>query len=301
MNGLTLSYILTTFNKLDYLKLTLPLLIQARREDEEIIVVDGGSGDGTKDYLTQLFREKQIDQFISEPDRGEAQGSNKAMLLAKGTLIKIITDDDLFDFNAIQDCKKFLLQHPSIDVLGFDGYSCKLADKPRFEKTNFIHGYKKWQQDGSAFLFCGLSLMIRRSALSYLGLFNTSYRIIDMEYALRISSLRSNIAFYTGPAFINLVNPESNSVKFYDTIREEYKRLRRAYPEAHINFRLNNPILMLKERINRLRKKHLTTIRPDKSVIMRQYSISIERGLELLNKNLQQPYEFLTRLHDSAA
>ena len=41
----TLSYVLTTFNKLDYLKITLPLLIEARKPDEEIVVVDGGSTD----------------------------------------------------------------------------------------------------------------------------------------------------------------------------------------------------------------------------------------------------------------
>ena len=118
-----LSYILTTYNKLDYLKITLPYLLAACYPDEEIVIVDGGSSDGTVEYLQALLDQKKIHYFISEKDFGEAHGTNKAFLAAKGQLLKIITDDDVFDFEALQRCKKFMLEHPSVDILGFDGYA----------------------------------------------------------------------------------------------------------------------------------------------------------------------------------
>ena len=46
---ISLSYILTTFNKLAYLKISLPYLIASRQQDEEIVIVDGGSKDGARD------------------------------------------------------------------------------------------------------------------------------------------------------------------------------------------------------------------------------------------------------------
>jgi glycosyltransferase involved in cell wall biosynthesis len=281
----SLSYVLTSFNKLDYLKITLPLLIAACKPDEEIVVVDGGSTDGTKDYLEQLFKENKIHALLSEKDKGEAHGINKALFLAKGALIKIITDDDLYDFDAIQACKKYMLEHRETDVLGFDGYSCKVVEKPKFEKTNFIEGFQHWKKDGSAFLFCGLSLLIRKSSLAYLGLFNANYKIIDMEYSLRITSMKSKIAFYTGHAFINIINPASNSVKFYDVIRKEYHKLRRTYPEARLNFRINNPILMMKERLNRVALKVKPASLPDARTLFAQYENLIPKGLELFKKN----------------
>jgi glycosyltransferase involved in cell wall biosynthesis len=289
----SMSYVLTSFNKLDYLKITLPLVIQACKPDEEIVVVDGGSTDGTKDYLESLFKDKKIHVLLSEKDKGEAHGINKALFLAKGGLIKIITDDDLYDFEAIQDCKKHMLEHRETDVLGFDGYSCKVAEKPKFEKTNFIEGFQHWKRDGSAFLFCGLSLLIRKSSLPYLGLFNTNYKIIDMEYSLRITSMKSKIAFYTGHAFVNIINPASNSVKFYDVIRKEYHKLRRTYPEARLNFRINNPILMMKERLNRIALKVKPVSMPDPQTLFVQYETLIPKGLELFKKNRIVSFEIL--------
>jgi len=293
MSAVTLSYVLTTFNKLDYLKLTLPLLIKACKADEEIVIVDGGSTDGTKEYLEQFFREKKIQQLLSEKDRGEAHGTNKALFLAKGDVIKIITDDDLFDFEAIQVCKQYMLKHPETDVLGFDGYSCKVSEKPKFDKTNFIDGYRLWKKEGSAFLFCGLSLMLRRTSLTYLGIFNTNYTIVDMEYTIRISSLPSQIAFYTGPAFINIVNPASNSVKFYDSIRKEFTKLRRAYPHAHLNFRINNPILMMKERLHRMALKIQPAPVPDPIWILKTYKELVTKGQDVFRLNQRNNYEIL--------
>ncbi len=289
----TLSYVLTTFNKLDYLKITLPLLIEACKTDEEIVVVDGGSSDGSKAFLEHLLKEKKIHTLLSEQDHGEAHGINKALLLAKGDLIKIITDDDLYDFEAIQVCKNYMLQHPKTDVLGFDGYSCKVVDKPRFEKTNFITGFHQRKKEGTAFLFCGLSLLIRSSSLPYLGLFNASYKIIDMEYSLRITSMKCKLAFYTGYAFINIVNPASNSVKFYDVIRKEYHKLRRTYPEAKLNFRINNPILMMKERLNRLTQKLKPETLPEHSTLLLHYATVIQKGRALFELNQNQTFEIL--------
>jgi len=288
MSQFTLTYVLTTFNKLDYLKITLPYLIQACKPDEEIVIVDGGSTDGTNEFLSTLFKENKIHTFVSEKDHGEAHGTNKALLMARGDLIKIITDDDLFDFKAIQICKKYMQEHPETDVLGFDGYSCKVSDKPKFERTNFIQGFYNWKNEGSAFLFCGLSLLIRRSSLTYLGLFNTNYKIVDMEYTLRISTLKGHIAFYTGLAFINIVNPGSNSVKFYDSIRKEFTKLRRTYPKAHLNFRLNNPILMMKERLHRMALKIQPAPLPDSAWILKNYKELVQKGQDLFTLNQKQ-------------
>ena len=101
-NEKNLSYVLTTYNKLSYLKVTVPQLLAACDEDDEIVVYDGGSTDGTREYFQKLFEEGKIHQFKSEKDFGEANGYNKAMLAAKGKIIKIISDDDAYYFPGIK-------------------------------------------------------------------------------------------------------------------------------------------------------------------------------------------------------
>jgi hypothetical protein len=112
-----------------------------------------------------------------------------------------------------------------------------------------------------------------------------------------VSSLRSEIAFYTGPAFINIVNPASNSVKFYGAIRKEFTTLRRAYPDAHLNFRINNPILMMKERLSRIALKLKSHTHPDPSSCLNHYEQLVKKGLEVFHVAPTETYTIIDSLH----
>ena len=58
--AIALSYIIATRNRLPFLTITLEKLIRELLEDEEIVVIDGNSADGTKEYLLQLYNEGKI-------------------------------------------------------------------------------------------------------------------------------------------------------------------------------------------------------------------------------------------------
>ncbi len=218
MHVYQLSYILTTYNKLQYLKIVLPLLIDACRPDEEIVITDGGSTDGTIEYLKDLLDQKKIHQFISEKDFGESHGTNKAMLMAKGAIIKIITDDDLFHYPTIQLAKQYMLEDPSIDVFGFDGFGFNIESKTA-NKRAVWETYSQWQSDRKPFIFSGLSLMLRKSSLTYIGFLNSTQKAVDFEYTLRITALKQvNLKWIKNWAFINVANSSSNSNKFHKEI-----------------------------------------------------------------------------------
>lgn len=289
---ITLSYVMTTYNKLSYLKITLPYLIDACKEDEEIVIVDGGSTDGTKEFLEELYQNKKIHQYISEKDFGEAHGTNKAILLAKGELLKIITDDDIFDFDLINDAKKFLLTNTNVDVLGYDGwgYSSKYH---KFEKTEYIKGFKIWKEKNIPFIFCGLSLLIRKKSLSNLGLLSTDFKIIDMEYTIRISSQNTVIAFCEELGFVNIVTPNSNSQKFYKTIRKEQKRLQSGHPSITKSFKINNPVIYIKDKLNDFKLNNLK-LKNDEHNQSFDYSLTVKLSIEKLKFSSEtKQYNFI--------
>ena len=120
-NATTLSYIITTKNKLPYLKESMERLLQHVKNDEEIIVADGASTDGTKEFLSDLKRTGKIKYFVSEPDFGESHGLNKLLFVARGVLITVITDDDVFHYPAIEACKKFMLSETQVDMVSTEG------------------------------------------------------------------------------------------------------------------------------------------------------------------------------------
>jgi glycosyltransferase involved in cell wall biosynthesis len=291
MGEITLSYILTTYNKFQYLSVTLPLLIANKKADEEIVIVDGGSTDGTTEYLSRLLQEKKIDQFLSEKDGGEAHGTNKAMFMARGTLIKIITDDDVYHYPTIQICKHFMLSHNLIDMLGFNGFGFNTNQPANtFTKSEQVEAYKKWQITGRPFLFSGLSFMMRRASLAYMGLFNTNFKIVDYEYAIRVTSMKIRLAFYTGMGYVNIVNPGSNSHKFYETLHSERRRLARMYPAFRQPISYKHVLMRAKDLIS---KKILR--KPLSEIAQHDYKNIVEAGIKKLDEHAAgKNFVFLT-------
>jgi glycosyltransferase involved in cell wall biosynthesis len=256
-NNISLSYVLTTFNKLSYLKITLDHLVANRQDDEEILITDGGSSDGTAEYLQGMLQEKKISWFISEKDKGEAHGTNKAILRARGTLIKIITDDDVFDYTIIRNCKEWMLKNPATSIVATSGGSVYYKDKEVKVNLHSLNDFKPNSLNKDVW-FSGLSIMFRRDALPLIGLLNASFKIVDFEYIHRIKRLRIPIAFYNSYSFLNIINPSSNSLKFNELLWKEHKKITFLYSNSFF-FRLRYYFSYLKNlwlaKIGRMRTK----------------------------------------------
>src|ERR1035437_5593558 len=225
MAEITLSYVLTTFNKISYIKVVLPELIRNKKIDEEIIVIDGGSTDGTCEFISELKRTNKIDYFISERDMGEAHGFNKGVLLAKGDLIKVVTDDDAYNYMVIKRCKDFMIQHPEIDVLGGNTGNVSLGNKNSINwDEDFYLDFLKWQEGKlNSFFFNGTCLMIRRSSFPLIGLFDSNILLTDMEYTLRMTGV-ANLAWCTSFISVRILNPRSNNLVFKQRAIEESEK-----------------------------------------------------------------------------
>lgn len=222
---LALSYILTTRNKLDSLRAVLERLVAAKQFDEEILVIDGASTDGTKEYLEGLFQAGKIDQYLSEQDWGESHGFNKGLLMARGELVKVITDDDYFFYPAIQVCKQFMLEHPEVDLLATNGGKKTYAVDAVVGELGYVEAYQAWSVNRTPFAFCGLGLLFRRRSLPLTGLFDPQYVKVDAEFGLRVTSGKTNLAWYTGKAFVHIANPNGNTIKKHRRIYEETLKL----------------------------------------------------------------------------
>jgi len=223
---LNLSFIIATRNRLPFLKITLEKLMADLQHDEEIVVVDGDSSDGTKAYLQKLLNEGKIHQYLSERDKNQAHAWNKAMLMAKGTIIKKIIDDDVFCYKAIRACKNVMLFNEAIDVIISNDLGSSLNNYQNIQKLSRLSQFEKWNNGlVPSFTFGDVHMLIRRSSLAYTGVYNTGYVMMDWEYSLRISYLRANIGYYTGYNALSVAHPESvSSLKNNKLVDEQGKR-----------------------------------------------------------------------------
>ena len=88
-----ISIITATLNSIKYLPDLLHSISQQSYTNYEHIVIDGGSTDGTLEYLRAS---KQVNLIISEPDDGLYDALNKGVRISSGEVIGFLHSDDVF-------------------------------------------------------------------------------------------------------------------------------------------------------------------------------------------------------------
>jgi glycosyltransferase involved in cell wall biosynthesis len=90
------SIITPSFNQAKYLHDTArSVLNQAGPFDLEWIVIDGGSTDGSVDYLKSLKHDTRV-RWVSEKDNGQSEAINKGFAMAGGDMLAWLNSDDIY-------------------------------------------------------------------------------------------------------------------------------------------------------------------------------------------------------------
>lgn len=93
INTMKISVITVCFNNLPGLRRTIPSVLSQTYTGYEYIVIDGGSTDGSKEYLQA---QERIDYWVSEPDEGVYNAMNKAVQKAHGEYCVFMNAGDTF-------------------------------------------------------------------------------------------------------------------------------------------------------------------------------------------------------------
>lgn len=92
------SIVVVSLNPGERLKKTIYSILEQTFTDYEVIIKDGGSKDGSADFLTEegiLEKYPQI-QWITQPDKSIYDGMNQAVSYAKGKYVQFLNCGDLF-------------------------------------------------------------------------------------------------------------------------------------------------------------------------------------------------------------
>lgn len=110
-----ISIVIPCYNATNTIERTIKSLINQHYTNLELILIDGGSNDGTmeivesyKDYFTKV---------ISEPDSGQANALNKGFKIATGEIWGWLCADDEFTAGALLYFAKLFQNQPEIDLI----------------------------------------------------------------------------------------------------------------------------------------------------------------------------------------
>ena len=93
------SIITVNYNNKEGLRKTIESVIHQTYRDFEYIVIDGGSTDGSAEILKEY--DKDIDYWVSEPDKGIYNAMNKGIVQAHGDYLNFMNSGDCFYANDI--------------------------------------------------------------------------------------------------------------------------------------------------------------------------------------------------------
>lgn len=191
-----ITIIIAVYNGADTLQRCIDSITAQTYHNIEVIVMDGGSTDGTLDIIR--FNQEQIAYWESESDRGIYHAWNKALQHATGDWICFLGSDDFFKNETVLSSslpyliqasrKKIYIVYGQLIKTDREGVPIKIVGEP-WEKT-------KWQmRHGMALPHPGM--FHNRVLFDRLGGFDERYKIAgDYEFLLR--ALDYTAAMYTG-------------------------------------------------------------------------------------------------------
>lgn len=188
-----ITIIIAVFNGVDTLQQSIDSVIQQTYPNKELIIIDGGSKDGTVDLLKK--NSDTISYWISEPDRGIYNAWNKGLKKANGDWITFLGSDDYFCDEHVLETMSADLQKISSDVrlayaqimlLGSDGVDLFPIGEPWNDvKRRFMRG-ECLPHPG---------MMHRRNMFEKNGQFDESFRI-GGDYELMLRELKTADAVF---------------------------------------------------------------------------------------------------------
>ncbi len=113
----TVSIILPAYNRANLIGRAIDSVINQSYKNWELIIVDDGSTDNTKEILKPYLSTNSNFEYIFHSNRGAALSMNKGIELSSGAYITFLGSDDEYMNNHIDLRVKYLYSNPHVDIL----------------------------------------------------------------------------------------------------------------------------------------------------------------------------------------
>ena len=219
----TLSIVTIVLNDIEGVQRTSSSVLRSRPNWVEWVVIDGGSNDGTIEFLEGI--DDQIDCLVSEADKGIADAFNKGISHANGNYVLFLNAGDMLDnkfYRIIEsqfDC--FSLPNPPV-IVGKVRLKNRLVGKPiKFCSQKFRNRLPHQ------------AMVIRRDLFDSLGMFREDFSLgMDYEWSLRLKDIWSEIRFVD--RVFAIMEPGGVSMSKYKETYQAYHQARMEHGMARI-------------------------------------------------------------------
>jgi len=217
--GKRISVVIPTWNGREYLPRCLEALRAQQRLPDEVIVVDGGSTDGTVEFLEREYPEVTV---VALPEnRGFAGATNAGIRRAAGDYIATLNNDTEAHPAWLRVLESALEAHPEA---GHCASKMLRADDPGIvDSAGTVYRWDGWgemigagerddgrfDEDREVFGACAGAALYRRALFDEIGLFDedffANYEDLDLDFRAQLRGRRCR--FVPGARVLHIAGP----------------------------------------------------------------------------------------------
>jgi glycosyltransferase involved in cell wall biosynthesis len=194
----------------------------------EVIVVDGGSTDGSVEMIRAWAAQRPFARWTSEADRGQADAINKGFAVAHGELVTWLNADDQLEPDTIARVAREFAADPELELVwGF----CLVVDpqgKPLYVQNPFVReDFAQLRRHRNFVPQPGC--FFRRALVERVGPLDISYHyMFDYEFFLRLAG-RVHARFLPEVLARFRLHPDSKTSRRHREFLREERRAFRAH------------------------------------------------------------------------
>jgi glycosyltransferase involved in cell wall biosynthesis len=179
------SVIIPTYNRAQLIIRSVQSVLNQTYKNFELIVIDDGSSDGTKDVLTPYM---DCIRYFYQENKGISAARNRGLQEAKGDYIAFLDSDDEWVPEKLAIQVKIMDENPSIGIIHnklviVNENNQQIGTKPKSDSSNVFHELIETLGDLPT-----SSILIRKECFDKVGIFDESLPTMeDFEMWLRIA------------------------------------------------------------------------------------------------------------------
>lgn len=220
------------FNSLGLLRKTAESVLGGGYENMEYIIVDGGSSDGSPEFIRGL--QKRLHWWCSEKDKGPYAATNKGFLHTDADIMAWLNAGDVYFPWTLQEVDRIFSEYPEINwIMGL----------PSKMYCGAVHDIKESRAYPREFIKSGLylegdfgpiqqeSCFWRRSLWEKAGLLREDLKLAaDFELWTRFAGISELVSLGTLLGGFSFHDGRNRSIVHYDKYREEALRVIDEFP-----------------------------------------------------------------------
>jgi glycosyltransferase involved in cell wall biosynthesis/SAM-dependent methyltransferase len=190
------SIIVLNWNNLRYLRRCVESVFAHTRPPFELIIVDNGSTDGSRRYLSELVRQhRNVKVVLNERNIGAPAGRNCGLAVAEGDFIAFLDSDTVVTKNWLDSLLRWMEIDPTIGMVGpCSNFASGQQIDVNYRNLKEMHEFAaKWcaQHFGTGWETAALisfCVLMRRSVIDAIGGMDARFGLImneDIDHSLR--------------------------------------------------------------------------------------------------------------------